>query len=178
MPKFLADELEQWVGSLLIGEDERIFIFTKAKLHHELGHGCKCSYVKRIRIHDFHHSHVSLLIEMGFSAVAIAKRLGYESSDATFRYTRLFPDKQDFIMERLHDEAITVVSNIWVYCALRENMLSCFGSCRGYGSAAPLMSDCTTRWSVWPRSFIDLRGEIDAATVNTERYDILEINRR
>ena len=94
MPKFLTDELEQWVGSLPIGEDERIFTFTKAKLHHELDRSCKISHVKRIRIHDLRHSHVSLLIEMGFSAVAIAERLGHESSDVTFRYAHLFPDKQ------------------------------------------------------------------------------------
>lgn len=30
MPKFLTDELGQWVGSLPIGADERIFTFTKA----------------------------------------------------------------------------------------------------------------------------------------------------
>lgn len=94
MPKFLADELEQWVGSLPIGEDERVFIFTKAKLHHELDRGCKRSHVKRIRIHDLRHSHVSLLIEMGFPTVAIAECLGHESSDVTFRYAHLFPDKQ------------------------------------------------------------------------------------
>lgn len=94
MPKFLADELEQWVGSLPIGKDERIFTFTKAKLHHELDRGCKRSHVKRIRIHDLRHSHVSLLIEMGFSAVAIAERLGHESSDVTFRYAHPFPDRQ------------------------------------------------------------------------------------
>ena len=62
MPRFLTDELGQWVGSLPIGEDERIFTFTKAKLHHELDRGCKRSHVKRIRIHDLRHSHVSLLI--------------------------------------------------------------------------------------------------------------------
>lgn len=28
------------------------------------------------------------------------------------------------------------------------------------------------------KEFIDLRGEVDAATVNTERHDILEMSRR
>lgn len=28
------------------------------------------------------------------------------------------------------------------------------------------------------REFVDLRGEVDAATVNTERHDILEMSRR
>ena len=39
--------------------------------------GCEESGVKRIRIHDLRHSHVSLLIEMGFSVVAIADRVGH-----------------------------------------------------------------------------------------------------
>lgn len=101
MPKFLKDELEQWVESLALDADEGIFTFTKAKLHHELDRGCKRSHVKRIRIHDLRHSHVSLLIEMGFSAVAIAERLGHESSDVTFRYAHLFPDKQNEMAKAL-----------------------------------------------------------------------------
>ena len=34
-----------------------------------------------IRIHDLRHSHISLLIDMGFSAVAIADRVGHESNN-------------------------------------------------------------------------------------------------
>ncbi len=30
-------------------------------------------------IHEMRHSHISLLIDMGFSAVAIAERMGHES---------------------------------------------------------------------------------------------------
>ena len=56
--------------------------------------GCKESGVKRIRVHDLGHSHVSLLIEMGFSALAIADRVGHESTDITYRYAHLFPNKQ------------------------------------------------------------------------------------
>ena len=57
--------------------------------------GCKASGVKRIRIRDMRHSHVSLLIEMGFSALAIAERMGHEAVDITYRYAHLFPTKQD-----------------------------------------------------------------------------------
>ena len=48
--------------------------------------GCKETGTKRIRIHDLRHSHVSLLIELGFSAVDIADRVGHESIDITYRY--------------------------------------------------------------------------------------------
>jgi integrase len=50
------------------------------------------------------HSHVSLLIEMGFSAVAIADRLGHESIDITYRYAHLFPTKQMEMVARLNAE--------------------------------------------------------------------------
>ena len=50
--------------------------------------------VKKIRIHDLRHSHISHLIDLGFSAVAIADRVGHESIDITYRYSHLFPSKQ------------------------------------------------------------------------------------
>lgn len=94
MPGFLADELSDWLQGHPVAHAGRMFPFTKDLMHHEMTRGCKATGVKRIRIHDLRHSHVSLLIEMGFSAVAIAERLGHESSDVTFRYAHLFPDKQ------------------------------------------------------------------------------------
>ncbi len=63
--------------------------------------GCKETGVKKIRIHDLRHSHISLLIEMGFSAVAIADRVGHESIDITYRYAHLFPSTQDAMVEKL-----------------------------------------------------------------------------
>ena len=60
--------------------------------------------MKRIRIHDLRHSHVSLLIEMGFSALAIADRVGHESVDITYKYAHLFPSKQQEMAQRLDME--------------------------------------------------------------------------
>lgn len=60
--------------------------------------------VKRIRVHDIRYSHVSLLIDMGFSAVAIADRVGHESIDITYRYAHLFPLKQAEMANKLDDE--------------------------------------------------------------------------
>ena len=74
---------------------------TKHFLHHEMDRGSKEAGVKRIRIHDLRHSHISLLIDMGFSAVAIADRVGHESIDITYRYAHLFPSKQSEMAEQL-----------------------------------------------------------------------------
>ncbi|MFR8332168.1 MAG: tyrosine-type recombinase/integrase [Oscillospiraceae bacterium] len=59
--------------------DDRIFpASTKHILQHEMKRGCAASGVKRIRIHDLRHSHASLLIELGYSPLLIAERLGHE----------------------------------------------------------------------------------------------------
>lgn len=84
--------------------NDRIFTITKSYLHHEMDRGSKSAGVKRIRIHDLRHSHVSLLIEMGFSALAIADRVGHESIDITYRYAHLFPSKQAEMADKLNME--------------------------------------------------------------------------
>ena len=66
--------------------------------------GAKEAGVKRIRSHDLRHSHVSLLIEMGFSALAIADRVGHESVDITYKYAHLFPSKQQEMAQKLDME--------------------------------------------------------------------------
>ena len=96
MPAFLRDETADFIKMRDdVAPDERLFAVTKHFLAHEMERGCKASGVKRIRIHDIRHSHVSLLIEMGFSALAIAERMGHEAVDITYRYAHLFPTKQD-----------------------------------------------------------------------------------
>ena len=74
---------------------------SKSYLHHEMDRCAKAAGVKRIRIHDLRHSHISLLIDMGFSAVAIAERVGHESIDITYRYAHLFPTRQADMVQQL-----------------------------------------------------------------------------
>ena len=105
MPQFLTDEIRDYLKSLYkVQPDQRIFEVTKSYLHHEMDRGAKEAGVKRIRIHDLRHSHVSLLIEMGFSALAIADRVGHESVDITYKYAHLFPSKQQEMAKRLDME--------------------------------------------------------------------------
>ena len=95
MPEFLCEEMQDYMKQLYrIDKNDRLFEVTKSYLHHEMDRGSKAAGVKRIRIHDLRHSHISLLIDMGFSAVAIADRVGHESIEITYRYAHLFPSKQ------------------------------------------------------------------------------------
>ncbi len=105
MPDFLSEELQDYIRSLYkIGKDDRLFPITKSYLHREMKRGCEESGVKRIRIHDLRHSHVSLLIEMGFSVVAIADRVGHESIDITYRYAHMLPSAQSDMANKLNVE--------------------------------------------------------------------------
>lgn len=70
MPETVANEMKDFIDSIYgITPDDRLFPVSKSYLHHEMDRGVKESGVKRIRVHDLRHSHVSLLINMGFSAV-------------------------------------------------------------------------------------------------------------
>ena len=105
MPDFLCEEIEEYVKSIYgLEPTDRLFQITKSYLYHEMDRGSKEQNIKRIRVHDIRHSHVSLLIDMGFSAVAIAGRVGHESIDITYRYAHLFPTKQAEIANKLNVE--------------------------------------------------------------------------
>ena len=105
LPNFLCDEIQDYLGMLYeLKKKDRIFTVTKSYLHHEMDRGSKAAGVKRIRIHDLRHSHISLLIDMGFSAVAIADRVGHESIEITYRYAHLFPSKQSEMAKKLDFE--------------------------------------------------------------------------
>ena len=103
LPDFLCDEIKEYLKMFYhLTDDTMIFPVSKHFLHHEMIRGCKISGVKRIRIHDLRHSHISLLIDMGFSPVAIAERAGHESIRITYRYSHLFPSVQDKMAEKLN----------------------------------------------------------------------------
>ena len=103
LPDFLSDEMQDYISRLpYLKVDDRIFTITKSGLQHEMDRGCRETRVKRIRVHDLRHSHVSMLIEMGFSAVDIANRVGHESVKVTYRYAHMFPNKDLMIAKKLN----------------------------------------------------------------------------
>ena len=105
MSDFLCDEIKDYLRLLYEpAEDERIFQLSKHQLKRGMEYGCKASGVKEIRIHDLRHSHVSLLIDLGYSAVAIGQRVGHESVEITYHYAHLFPTVQKDMAEKLNQE--------------------------------------------------------------------------
>lgn len=103
MPDILCEEMQEYINMFYkLEESDRLFPITKHYLKHEMERGSKIAGVKRIKIHNLRHSAISLLIEMGFSAVAIAERVGHESIDITYRYAHMFPSTQTEMADKLN----------------------------------------------------------------------------
>ena len=91
--------------------DDRLFPFTKSWVNSQLRAGCKKSGVKKIRVHDFRHSHASLLIHMGFPILAVSERLGHEKVQTTLElYGHLYPDVHGNVAQQLQDSAAADLS--------------------------------------------------------------------
>lgn len=103
MPDRLVEEMKDYFKMCYDKEDARAFATGKAMLARAMKRGAKRAGVKRIRIHDLRHSHVSLLINLGFSAVDIAKRVGHESITITLKYAHMFPNAQNQMMNKLNE---------------------------------------------------------------------------
>lgn len=106
IPEFLVADIQDYISSIYgIKSTDRLFPFTKYFLEHEMKRGVKASGVKKIRIHDLRHSHASLLVELGFSPLEIAERLGHEKIETTLNtYSHLYPNKQQKLANRLEQE--------------------------------------------------------------------------
>lgn len=105
IPEFLRNELKTFTDKLYkLHKHDRIFPCTKHFFEHEMVRGTKDGEVKKIRLHDLRHSHASLLIELGFSPLAIADRMGHEKVETTLNtYSHLFPHKRDEVAEKLQN---------------------------------------------------------------------------
>lgn len=106
LPDFLCETIQSYILSIPAHRSgERLFPVTKYYLTTELKKGCEKANVKEIRIHDLRHSHASLLIELGYSPLLIAERLGHEKIETTLQtYSHLYPNKQSDLA--LHLETI------------------------------------------------------------------------
>lgn len=67
---------------------------------------CDLANVKRIRIHDFRHSNVSLLVSLGADICVICDRLGHKDRKQTLdRYAHMFPTKESELIEKIDKQA-------------------------------------------------------------------------
>ena len=108
LPEVLKTVLRNYMDKCYdLQPDDRLFPFSKNFLYREMQYGIKASGVKYIRVHDIRHSHASLLVEMGFSPLLIAERLGHERVQTTMEtYSHLDPNKQVEVANQLDKLAL------------------------------------------------------------------------
>lgn len=108
IPEFLRRQTREYMEKIYgLGPSDRLFSLVNNTIRHPLDRACKRSGVKRIRVHDLRHSHVSLLIELGFPALLIAERIGDTVDMVNNIYGHLYPTRHEEVADRLQ----TLVSN-------------------------------------------------------------------
>ena len=89
-------------GKYLFGGEIHL---SESRIRRELIKGIAASGVKPIRLHDFRHSHVSILYDHGVSTKAIAERIGDTELQVLKTYNHLMSkqaDRMNSIIEELH----------------------------------------------------------------------------
>ena len=103
LPGFVCSELDFYIARLYQAKPAtRLFTRHREYYLRKVKKYSALAGVKEIRLHDFRHSHASLLIELGFSPLLIAERLGHEKVEVTLNiYSHLYPNKQAEVVEKL-----------------------------------------------------------------------------
>lgn len=112
LPDFVNEELLKYKANkkdLLKGQlNERDYIFggvlpySHTSITRWKNNYCKLSGVKKIRLHDFRHSHATYLINHGADYMIVAERLGHSDVSETLNtYSHLFPSRQENLIKLL-----------------------------------------------------------------------------
>ena len=106
LPSFLIREISDYIAARFYDPQpgERLFYWLKrTSLRWEQIRAANEANLPVIRLHDFRHSHASLLIDMGFPPLVISERLGHESVKTTLEiYSHLYPDKAAAVAKKLN----------------------------------------------------------------------------
>ena len=93
-----------------IGFQEEWFIFgglhplSPSTIGRKKDKYCEIANVKKIRIHDFRHSHASLLLSKNVPITVISKRLGHSDIDLTLNvYSHMIPKDEDKAVDILNE---------------------------------------------------------------------------
>ena len=104
LPEALCEEMEEYFNLLYnLKPEDRVFLISKTKLQNGMKKYSEKAGVKKIRIHDLRHSHISLLINKGFDAVTIGARVGHSSQHITLQYAHIFSATEKLVADKLNE---------------------------------------------------------------------------
>ncbi len=105
IPQFLIEELAEYMETLYgLSEKDRIFPTSKTTLHKKLKEAAEKAGLKKITIHGFRHSHISMLMD-GVSCASvmdISQRAGHKKPSTTMIYTHRYKGKDQMIADELN----------------------------------------------------------------------------
>lgn len=102
IPGFLCGQIRDYMKRIYgLRESDRLLPVVDGAVRQAFKRWCIKSGVKQIRVHDLRHSHVSLLIDMGFPAMLIAERIGDTVEMINNTYGHLYPNRHEEVADRL-----------------------------------------------------------------------------
>lgn len=102
MPAAVMASLSEYCGKIYSPDpSQSVFFFSKALIYGNMRRAAAEVGLPRIRIHDLRHSHVSMLIDLGFSAFVIADRIGDTVQMVNNTYGHLYPERKGAVASRL-----------------------------------------------------------------------------
>ena len=105
IPEFLRDELSEYMNRIYgLQDNDRIFPVVAEAVQHKLKREVEKGKLKKIRVHDFRHSHVAYLIHQGVQALVIKERVGHKDIGITLNiYGHLYPSEQKQVAAMLNE---------------------------------------------------------------------------
>lgn len=104
MPEFLANDIKEFIDRYptKLKKKDYIFQITKSTLSNKMTAISQAAGVKRIRVHDLRHSHASMLINNGFSALMVKERLGHQNIETTLEtYSHIYKSTNKKLMDKM-----------------------------------------------------------------------------
>lgn len=103
VPAAVMDEVKKYCSKIYgLLPDDRVFTFSAQLIKRAMVKASTQADIPVIRIHDLRHSHVSLLIEMGFSPHLIAERIGDTVQMINTTYGHLYSTRHKEVADRLN----------------------------------------------------------------------------
>lgn len=104
IPEFLTAILQKYMNSIYdLQKNEQLFFVAQTNVRQAMKKACNATGVKYIRVHGLRHSHVSMLIHMGFPVMLIAERIGDTVKMVNEVYGHLYPTRHEEVAQRLND---------------------------------------------------------------------------
>lgn len=104
IPQFLVDEIEDYKKKRYdLQTEDRLFPVVAEAVQHKLKRQIEKAGVKKIRVHDFRHSHVAFLIDQKVEPLMIKERCGHSDIKITLNtYGHLYPNRRRELAEKLN----------------------------------------------------------------------------